>query len=67
MKESLRRLWFRSNQAVEAHLFEWYFRRTSIGRSIRVREEEVVFSCCCSLVTGCRVSVEEGVSGMVIR
>jgi ubiquinone/menaquinone biosynthesis C-methylase UbiE len=45
MKKLLHSLWFRSNQAGwKPHLFEWYFRRTSIGRSIRAREEEVVFN-----------------------
>src|SRR5919199_2135017 len=45
MKDLLSKLWFRSNQAGwKPHLFEWYFRSTSIGRSIRAREEEVVFN-----------------------
>ena len=45
MKNFLRRLWFRPNQAGwNPHLFEWYFRRTSTGRRIRAREEEAVFS-----------------------
>jgi SAM-dependent methyltransferase len=43
MKDLLSRVWFRSNQAGwNPHLFEWYFRRTPIGRSLRAREEEVV-------------------------
>jgi SAM-dependent methyltransferase len=45
MKDLLSKLWYRSNQVGwNPHLFEWYFRRTSIGRTIRAREEEVVFN-----------------------
>jgi predicted TPR repeat methyltransferase len=45
MKDLLSKLWSRSNQAGwNPYLFEWYFRRTSMGRSIRAREEEVVFN-----------------------
>jgi ubiquinone/menaquinone biosynthesis C-methylase UbiE len=45
MKDLSSRLWLRSNQAGwNPHLFEWYFRRTPIGRSFRAREEQVVFS-----------------------
>ena len=45
MKDFLSKLWFRSNQAGwNPYLFEWYFRKTAMGRSIRAREEEVVFN-----------------------
>src|SRR5919199_3167031 len=44
MKDLLSKLWFRSNKVGwDPHLFEWYFRSTSVGRTIRAREEEVVF------------------------
>jgi SAM-dependent methyltransferase len=44
MKDFLSRVWLRSNQAGwNPHVFEWYFRRTPIGRSFRTREEEMVF------------------------
>ena len=44
MKDRLSKLWFRSNKVGwDPHLFEWYFRSTSVGRTIRAREEEVVF------------------------
>ena len=45
MKDLISKLWFRSNQAGwNPYLFEWYFRRTPIARSIRAREEGVLFT-----------------------
>ena len=45
MEDLLSKLRCRSNQVGwNPYLFEWYFRKTAMGRSIRAREEEVVFN-----------------------